>query len=207
MTCSNSSPVPSKATIEWSSGMTIRIWEPGRSLRVSVNSLLSPRRPCHGPAAEHMGVHMPDRLSRSGTGVEHDPVSAVGDALGDGDLVRLGDELVEQAVTGAGQGGDVRVMVARDHQDVRGRLRVDVPEGDDALTVKHHRSRDLPGRDTAEQALWHTTIIMAGGRWSDGSGTSRSAWPRASRAGYRDALAGSAAEPIQRNLDLPRSNV
>ena len=112
-----------------------------------------------------MGVHMPDRLPGFGTSVEHDPVPAVGDALRDGDLVRLGDELVEQAVTGAGQGGDVRVMVARDHQDVRGRLWVDVPESDDALTVKHHRGRDLPGRDTAEQALWHTTIITAGRRW------------------------------------------
>jgi len=55
-----------------------------------------------------MGVHMPDRLPSFGTGVEHDPVPAVGDALRDGDLVRLGDELVEQAVTGAGQGGDIR---------------------------------------------------------------------------------------------------
>ena len=112
-----------------------------------------------------MGVHMPDRLPGFGTGVEHEPVPAVGDALRDGDLVRLGDELVEQAVTGAGQGGDVRVVVARDYQDVRGRLRVDVPESEDPLTVKHHRGRDLPGRDTAEQALWHTTIIVAGRRW------------------------------------------
>ena len=112
-----------------------------------------------------MGVHMPDRLPGFWTGVEHDPVPAVGDALGHGDLVRLGDELVEQAVTGTGQGGNVRVMVARDHQDVRGRLWVDVPESDDALTVQHHRGRDLPGRDTAEQALWHTTIITAGRRW------------------------------------------
>jgi len=56
-------------------------------------------------------------------------------------------------------------MVARDHQHVRGRLRVDVPESEDALTFKHHRGRDLPGRDTAEQALWHSTIITAGRRW------------------------------------------
>ena len=112
-----------------------------------------------------MGVHVPDRLPRFWTGVEHDPVPAAGDALGDGDLMRLGDELVEQAVTGDGQGGDVRVMVARDHQDVRGRLRVDVPESEDPLAVKHHRGRDLPARDTAEQALWHTTIIVAGRRW------------------------------------------
>jgi hypothetical protein len=108
---------------------------------------------------------MPDRLPRFWTGVEHDPVPAVGDALGDGDLVRLADELVEQAVTGAGQGGDVRVMVARDHQNVRGRLRVDVPESEDPLTIKHYRGRDLPGCDTAEQALWHTTIIVARRRW------------------------------------------
>src|SRR5215469_6541139 len=174
MTCSNSSPVPSRATIEWSSGMTIRIWEPGRSLRVSVNSLSrlawrpgpSAWRPCHRPAAKHMRVHVPDRLPRFRTRVEHDPVSAVGDTLVGGDLVRLGDELVEQAISGTGQGGDVRNMVARNHQDVRGRLGIDVAEGDDPLAVNHHGGRNLPGHDPAEQAVWHTPIIVARRRYA-----------------------------------------
>src|ERR1700733_9744003 len=38
---SSSSLVPSRPTMEWPSGITIRIVEPGLSLRVSVNSLLS----------------------------------------------------------------------------------------------------------------------------------------------------------------------
>jgi hypothetical protein len=36
-------------------------------------------------------------------------------------------------------------MIPRDHQDMRWRL-------------------DLSGRDPAEQAVWHTTIIVAAGR-------------------------------------------
>lgn len=113
-----------------------------------------------------MRVHVTDRLPGFLAGVEHDPVSAVSDTLGGGDLVRLGDELVEQAISGAGQGGDIRMMIARDHQDVRGRHGIDVAEGDDPLAVKHHRGRDLPGYDPTEEAVWHTPIIVARRRYA-----------------------------------------
>ena len=108
-----------------------------------------------------MRVHVPDRLTTFAAGVEHDPVAAAADALGNGDLVRLPDELVEQSVTRASQGGDVRIVVTRDYQDMRGRLGTDVTESDGPLTVQHKRGRDLSGRDPAEQAVWHITIIVA----------------------------------------------
>src|SRR5580692_11368483 len=104
MTWSSSSLVPSRPTMEWPSGITIRIVEPGLSLRVSVNSLLSeaqgtPRgrcaedepgaghgwsrgrparrsagRPGHRAAAEQVRVHVPDSLPAVLAGVEDDPV-------------------------------------------------------------------------------------------------------------------------------------
>jgi hypothetical protein len=106
---------------------------------------------------------MPNGLPALPSGVEHDPVTGAVNPLGDGHLVRLADELVKQAVTRAGESRHVRIVVARDHQDMRGRLRVDVTESDYPLTIQHYRGLDLSGRDPAEQAVWHSTIIVA--RW------------------------------------------
>src|SRR6185437_9702808 len=60
-------------------------------------------------------------------------------------------------------GRHVREVIPRRHQDVRRRLWVDVTEGDSPLPVQHYRGRDLSGRDPAEQAVWHSTIIVAAG--------------------------------------------
>ena len=110
-------------------------------------------------------MHMPDGLAGVASGIEDDSVSAVFDALGGGDLACLADELVQQSATRAGQRRDVRKVIPGDHEDVRRRLRVDVTKGDDPLPVQHNRGRDLSGGDPAEQAVWHTTIIVGtGGR-------------------------------------------
>src|ERR1700722_2284368 len=184
--------------MEWPSGITIRIVEPGLSLRVSVNSLLSkapgpprgrvvdywpgpagarhgrmrtPRpahrsawRPGHRTATEHMRVHVPDGLPAVLAGVEDDPVPTGLDALGDRDLACRADEFVKQPAARGGEGRHVREMVSRHHQDVRWRLGVDVTEGDGPLSVQHYRGRDLSGRDPAEQAVWHPSIIVAARR-------------------------------------------
>ncbi|GAA4206656.1 hypothetical protein GCM10022220_20780 [Actinocatenispora rupis] len=44
---------------------------------------------------------------------------------------------------------------------MRRRLRLDVRERQDALLVADDRRRDLPGDDSAEQALGHTPIVGA----------------------------------------------
>ena len=106
-------------------------------------------------------MRVPDGLATLPACVEHDPVAAGVDALGDRDLMCLADKLVEQPAARGGERGDVRIVVARDHQDVRGRLRGDIAECDSPLTVKHDRRRDVSGRDPAEQAVWHSTIIVA----------------------------------------------
>jgi hypothetical protein len=137
--------------------MTMRIWEPGKSLLVSVNSLLSSAwRPGQRASAKHMRVHVPNGLPAIAAGVEDDPVPAGRNALGDGDVACRGDELVKQAVAGADHGRHIGEVIPGDYEDMRRRLRVDVTEGEDPLPVKHNRGRDLPGSDPAEQAFWHS---------------------------------------------------
>jgi hypothetical protein len=109
-------------------------------------------------------VHVPDGLPTVLAGVEDDPVPAGGNALGGRDLVCRADDFVEQAAARGDEGRHVGEMVPRHHQDVRRRLGVDVTEGDGPLSVHHYRGRDLSGNYPAEQAVWHTSIIVAAGR-------------------------------------------
>jgi hypothetical protein len=140
----------------------MRMGEPGRSLLVSVNSLLpSAGRPGHRAAAENMSMHVPYRLPGVAARIEDDPVPAGGDPGGGGNLMGHCDQLVKQSVARAGQGRHVRKVVPGDHQDMRRRLRADVAEGDDPLSVSYDRGRDLSSSDPAEQAVWHSTIIVA----------------------------------------------
>src|SRR5579875_587547 len=144
----------------WNDDPYLGTWKVAASI-CQFTALGSARRPCHRPATEQVRVHVPDGLTSLPPGVEHDPVAAVLDSHGHGDLVRMSDKFSQQTVTSAGQGRYVRVVVARDHQHVRGGLRVDVTEGDYPLSVQHDRGRDRSGRDTAEQTVWHTSIIVA----------------------------------------------
>jgi len=108
-----------------------------------------------------MRVHVSDGLPAITARVEDDPVSAGSDALGDGDVACRCDELVKQSVPRGDHGRHGGEVIPRDHKDMGRRLRVDVTEGYDPLPVKHDRGRDLSGSDPAEQAFWHTTIIVA----------------------------------------------
>src|SRR5205809_329575 len=162
ITRSSSSPDPSRATIECSSGMTTLTWvgspaggPAGVSPRVrfrgspdvSVNSLSpkgrghvpalawsscyprgSARWPAERPAAEDVGVGVEHRLPGLRAGVEDHPVPGLGHPFVLGDLVRQACHLVQQAVVGRGEGGQVAVVVLRYDQHMGRRLRVDVPE-------------------------------------------------------------------------------
>ena len=140
----------------------MRIREPGRSLLVSVNSLLSSAwRPGERTSAKHMGMHVSYSLPAVAARAENDPVTGRLDALGGGDLASRGDQFAEQSVARAGKRGDMGEMIPWNHQDVRRRLGVNVAEGHDPLPVQHDRGRDLSGSDPAEQAFRHTTIIVA----------------------------------------------
>jgi hypothetical protein len=108
-----------------------------------------------------MRVRVRDGLAALPPGVEHDPVTAAFDPLGGGDLVSLADKLVEQTPARFGQRRHVRVVIAGDHQDMGGRLRADVAEGQGPPSVEHDRGRDVSGGDPAKQAVRHISIIVA----------------------------------------------
>jgi hypothetical protein len=146
--------------VVWNDDPYLGTWKIAASI-CQFTALGSARRPCHRPATEQVRVHVPDGLTTLSPGIEHDPVATGVDTFCRGDLVCLGYEFVEQTIARADQRRYVRIVVPRDHQDVRGRLRADITEGDYPLAVQHDRGRDRSGRDPAEQAFWHTTIIVA----------------------------------------------
>lgn len=75
-----------------------------------------------------MGMGVRDSLPRLRPGVEDDPVPAVADTLGHRDLVCLGHHLSQQRVVRCGERGEIRIVIVRYHQYMRGRLRVYVAE-------------------------------------------------------------------------------
>ena len=101
-----------------------------------------------------MSVHVRDGLAAAWPGVEYDPVP-VGDALTDGHLVSVPDQICQQLAARCGQLGKVGEVGAWDHQDVRGGLRLDVTEGQGPVGSGHDRGGHVPSRDGAEQAVRH----------------------------------------------------
>ena len=104
-------------------------------------------------------MHVEHRLSSSWPGVEHDAVTVGGDPLGGRHLMRLRRHLGQQAAVRGGQRGQVGVVILGDHQNVRGGLRVDVPEGDRPGAFGHPFGRDVTGYDLAEEAVGHLRIL------------------------------------------------
>lgn len=115
----------------------------------------SARRPAHRAAAQDVGVDVGDGLAGFWSRVEDDAVAAVRDAFADGHLVGVLDKVCQQAVASARQLGQVGMVVARDHQDVDGSLRIYVTESDRSGISGYDRRRYFSGRNTAEQAVWH----------------------------------------------------
>lgn len=76
-------------------------------------------------------------LSRLWSRIEDNAVTGPVDPVRFGHCVSLGNDLSEQAIIGTGQRGQVAVVVLRDDQHMRGRLRVDVAEGEGAGGLGH----------------------------------------------------------------------
>lgn len=98
-------------------------------------------------------MRVEDGLPGPGTGVEDDPVAVAVDLLLGGDPAGLAQHVGGDAGLGGREGGGVGVVDLRDDQDVRRRLRVDVPEGEGRLGLADHGRRDAPRDDLAEQAV------------------------------------------------------
>jgi hypothetical protein len=116
-------------------------------------------RPAHRSAAQDVGVDVSDGLAGLWAGIEDHAVATVRDALADSDLVGMRDNVGEQIAASGREFGQVRVVVARDHQDVDGSLRINVTESDRSGIARYDRRRYFSGRNTAEQALWHLEIL------------------------------------------------
>lgn len=97
--------------------------------------------------------------------VEHHPVPILGQPLADRHLVGMGNDLVEQAVTGGCELRQVGVMRPRDNKHVYGRLRIDIPEGDGPSIVGHYGRRQVAGRNGAEQAVRHAADLNVSPTW------------------------------------------
>lgn len=108
-------------------------------------------------------MDMIDSLPAVGTGIEHDPVAVSGQALGDRHLVRVRDQVGQQAAARRAQLGQIRVVGARDNEHVYGCLRIDITEGDRPVITGHYDRRYLVGGNGAEQAVRHAEILTCGG--------------------------------------------
>lgn len=97
-----------------------------------------------------MQVGVEDHLTGIGAGVEHKPVALIEAFL----RSHLGSERDERVETTLRRGlGRIDPVPAGDDQEVGGRLRMQVTEGDRLVVAADHLGRDVPGDDLAEQAV------------------------------------------------------
>ena len=81
-------------------------------------------------------MHVVNGLARVSAGIEDHTVSGIGDAFSHCHLMGLGRDLGEQSLVG-GQGGQVAVVIARNHQHMNRRLRIYVAECERASAFQH----------------------------------------------------------------------
>jgi hypothetical protein len=89
-----------------------------------------------------MRVHVVDGLPSVAAGIEDNSVSGIGDALRQGDFVRLSRKLSEQSLVG-GDGGQVTMVIPGNHQHMNRRLRTYVAECERPIAFDHDRSWHL----------------------------------------------------------------
>lgn len=119
---------------------------PGRSLA---------QRPGQGATTKHVNMQMEDRLAGVRSVVREHPVAAVEEALDAGDLAGEQEEIGDQRGVIRPQIAQRRDVPARDHQDVRRRLRLGVPKGDGALVLGNEFDPERAARDPTEDAVRH----------------------------------------------------
>ena len=90
------------------------------------------------------------RLAGPLTGVEDEPEAVLTRVLRH--LLGCADQLNQGLGLVGGQSADGAVMPARDHEDVRRRLRGDVAERNHMLALVHEVDGHVPGSDRAEDA-------------------------------------------------------
>ena len=119
-------------------------------------------RPGEAASAEQVKVEVVDGLPAVVAGVDDDAIAAGVELELAGDLGGGGEEMAEQ-VGVLGSGLDERVDVApRDEENVCGRLRLDVGEGEAKLVGVDRLGGDFALKDAAEETV-HGCFSVAGG--------------------------------------------
>jgi inner membrane transporter RhtA len=116
----------------------------------SADGPVSAGRPAERPAGQQVGVDVEDALADLGSGVED------GAERGQAERLRGALDAGQQAGRDVGPDrglDDVAQVLARNDEDVRGRLWVDVAEGERGVVGVHDVGRHFPGDDLAEQAV------------------------------------------------------
>src|SRR5690606_20581097 len=167
---------PSRATRTcWTRIMGIAEWGlriADRSLKSAIRSprsaMTSSRRPGEGAAAEEVEVDVEDGLLRAGA-VVHDE-AVVREPLLRRHLPGGREEVAHERLVLFLDGVGARDRLARDDEDVDGRGRLDVPEGDAAVVLVDDVAGDLAVGDLLEEGL-----LGHGGRGRDGHRRGRAA--------------------------------
>lgn len=111
------------------------------------------------PAAEDVGVHMPDSLTAVRPGIEDNPVAVIGNALADRYLMGVRDHVGQQAVTSRVELGQGRQVCPRDHQHMHRSLRVNITERDSPGLVGHDGRGHVAIHDGAKQTFGHAADL------------------------------------------------
>src|SRR6187551_4133341 len=118
--------------------------------------------PQHLAPAEQVEVQVENALPRIGSHVRDETPARLVDPLGAGEMGRsLGDVGQHRSVL-VGEVLERRDVVLGDQQDVRGRLRIQIPEGDHPIGLPQDLGGDLSGGDLAEDAaaVVHAASLM-----------------------------------------------
>ena len=94
-------------------------------------------------------MHVVNGLPGVSAGVEDHTVSSLGDPFCYRYRMRLRGHLGEHSVVSR-DGGQVAIVISRNHQHMSGRLRIYVAECECAFALKYERSRYLAGGDSAK---------------------------------------------------------
>src|SRR5579872_546889 len=113
--------------------------------------------PVHGAAAEDMHVQVVDGLSAFGTGADDEAVS-LAESLLAGDLGGFEHEVAEEGVILADGFGHRSEVFLRDDEDVGGRDRLNIVEGEHEVVFLHFFRRDAAGDELAEEAIHRKTV-------------------------------------------------
>jgi hypothetical protein len=100
-----------------------------------------------------MEMEMADGVAGVFPDVEDEAITAARDALPLRDPCREGGHRTEQRAVALIEDGGVGKVLLRDHQHVGGGTRREIAERDDFLAFGYHVRRDLPGDDSAKNAV------------------------------------------------------